>query len=469
MSEYFGRVPSIDVLARMGEIDASFAEKKLGQTPQDVQSLAWGFQQSTIEKPLNELGVGDYPNLISQFTQASLQSGHPQAGANGSSGATGGQGPPGPPGPPGQGAMDCGDVCECIEQGCDGPQETEGACCRAGGLCSYVTPSECAELSGTFIGFGISCEQASCYEPPGPGGTSDWDTDDGGGGGNSDGEGNSTSIDWSDPNSDDDGGDSEDPPGPDSGEGSGPGIGPGPGPKPQPPKPPIIEPSWPWPGTDDDDDPHGHEGCITRNQGGSIVVPKNKLPDPSDVQGCCCGDSLNAPPAQCAVQCSEHCFDDYCVPPHKQPDCKAIPVSTTIFCPCGNNEQYGEWDPNPAPGGNPPYFPPPVPARPLPGGGWEFDIPSGCCCNGQHPPDTDGDGILSSGVIDPTPNQFNTWPFGEVCIQVVFELRCSAPEMPPEGWEGEEAACCWSGLAECENLFNGVVAAKMIEECEPCC
>jgi len=451
MSEYFGRVPSMDVLARMGEIDAAFTEKKLGQTPQDVQSLAWGFQQTTAQQSLKELQVGDFPNLITQFNSAALRSGHPNAGNNGPGEGGGGSGGGGGEG----GLIDCGDVCECIAAGC--VESTQGACCRPGGTCSFVTPSECAALSGSFMGFGVQCSQVQCNNPPPPGGggggggTTNWTTND-----ETSQEGSSSSEPWSD-------GETEEP-------NSDPDIGVDPGkgePKPPVIPPIIVQPHWPRPHTETDDDTHlGDEDCVARNQGGKIQIRPEDQPSNDDVKGCCCPGAV-----ECMEDCKDYCFSS-CVPANKRPVCKNIPVRTVVLCPCGPNRVYGEPDPNPIdPRPQPNWGPEPAPAEELPDGTWEFRIPAACCCNGQHPPDTDGDGILSSGIVDPHPNHFNTWPAGEVCIIVDFERRCYSPD-PGEDGVWEDADCnkfCTNGAGRCYEIYNGVVATKQHTECKTCC
>lgn len=447
MSEYFGRVPSLDVLARMGEIDATFSQKKLGETPEDVQSFAWGFQQSTAQGALKELSVGDFPNLITQFNSTSNQTNQSNDGNTYNiEGGGGGS------------DMSCGDVCRCIADGCT--QATDGACCYPEGGCSTQTPSDCALTGGVFMGFGVLCTNINCAGPPPPGG--------GGGGGTDTSEDEeSSSIDWSSATS-------EEP----NDDGGGPGQDPGVDPGIKDPKPPVIPPIIVdpiGPGPTDGPDP-GDEDCITRNQGGKIIMDEDLQPHPDEVRGCCCGGTTdpNGTIEPCSIECKHLCFG-CCVPPNKRPKCHNVPVKTIILCPCGPNKEYGEPDKSPLdPRPQPNWGPPPVPAEKLPDGSWEFSIPSVCCCTGQHPPDTDGDGIISSGIVDPEPNEFNTWPVGEVCIIVDWERRCSTPEPPGGDWHDvpEDCPCediCLDGLDRCYQLYNGVVAQKQTYKCKPCC
>ena len=158
MPQYFGKPPSIDLISQASEVKAAFADKKLGRTPRDVESFAWGFLQSNFEPPMDELVIAGLPGFNSFASNPNVgSSGHPQA-VDGSSGT---QGPPGPSGP----GLTCNEVCDC---NCDGPPPpgTRGACCLPSdhefGDCMFTTAATCASQGGVYMGHGVSCGSAGC-------------------------------------------------------------------------------------------------------------------------------------------------------------------------------------------------------------------------------------------------------------------------------------------------------------------
>jgi len=433
MPQYYGKPPSIDLLSQASEVRAAFDTNKLGETPADVESFAWGFLQSNFEPAMDELVLAGLPGYNSFAKNPNIgRSGHPQA----VDGSTGTQGPPGPSGSD----MSCQDVCNC---NCSdpGPPDNKGACClpsgHSAGDCIYTTPANCATQGGTYMGHGVSCGSAQCggVEPSdewtsgndessecnSPGCPTDSKTTD-----ESTTNTSSSSHEWS-PST--------------SGFGD-PGIGSGypnvefsedrPGPKP--PGPGGNVGVWFSESAAEDG------GCISETSGGYIEIPPYEQPHThhffQDNKEMCCGDP-----------CKERCTDPNCWT--RLPNCIPVPSRTIVVCPCGPNVEYNGSDPDQTPWQQ----------ESVPGGTkWKFNVPSNCCCGQNEIPDTDDDGVYSGSPAEITPGAG-----GEVCIRVIWEMYCSGGDNTPP----KPGVC--SICQDCDEWWSEVHYSIPTEHCKDCC
>ena len=447
MPTFYGNSPSMDLLARMGEIDAKFTEKKIGRTPQDVESLAWGFLQQNFHPAVDELRVSPSPQHGSHATQ--IVSGHPGETVSGGQGAQGTIGITGPPGPPGlPGVTNCGQVCDCLEN-CD---EEYGACCipgESGWWCADgMTRGGCNQYGGEFHK-DKQCTLTLCpeeTEEPETAQSEDMST-----GTQSEESGSCNSPDcetWtasSEPPSDESeateefswswaGGSEPE----DSSETVG-----TPSTYDGPPSVPTI-PSWVTPeygggyGSETTEPyppgccpPPAEDGIGGDEEDTGRCFIDMTPPDPSEFQDFC--ESLD-PDNEDWIACCKHCLT------HPEcNNCTVTPGLTIVTCPdhCPNGGEHviPPWAPTPEEDG--PWFPPTGPNDPY----WQLWTPLACCCGGEE---------------DFVPGQ--GFPAGEFCVDVEWELTCEQYDSPPEDCDLWCTAC---------NMIQGAI--KRTIRCKLCC
>jgi hypothetical protein len=414
MPKFYGNTPSVDLLRRMGEIEASFSAEKLGSTTEDKGSLAWGFLQENFQGAIKELTVGSAPNLGGVYPQ--VVTGHPGDKEPGG----GQQGPPGPsiigpPGPP----PSCGYVCGC--EPC-GEGDDTGACCVAsaiggGGICyDGVGQVTCEQFyGGSWLGALSECGDGSICgfpeetpETPEPPGSETGDTI----------WGRTLGSEWTAFTTNgtftDHWGSLSSPEGSEY----------------------TPDPTYPGPGlgeTGKGTDLEASRCCKESGEGCTLIF---EAPDPQDF----------ASSYDCGACPCDECFDqEEC-----SIQCSVTPGSTTLSCPCGAE-----------PVDLPPYPEPGTPWRPLPGGPnepqrWEVDLGAECCC-GLENESGGGTGGESPGD-EPTPNA------ALACITVRWHMTCSVTEQVPGG-------CNTGGCANGDGCYalEDVRVSKPQSKCIRCC
>tara|TARA_R100000234_G_scaffold120087_1_gene105309 strand:- start:3037 stop:4437 length:1401 start_codon:yes stop_codon:yes gene_type:complete len=421
MPQYFGNLPNIDLISQASEVKAAFDESKIGSTPNDVQSLAWGFLQSNFEKPMEDLVVANIPRYTSAGDShpAVIPQGQQQPGQDPSPGGGGG----------GVGgnhdhSLNCNDVCDCLPEGTCG-SNPQGACCLpegstvGDGICVFVTGQQCASFGGVWQR-GVSCGNANCVGEEtnsstcdSPGCSEDSKTTQES---TSEESGSSSSFDFSF----DVGGP------PDTSEDI----------------PDIIDD--PYPGIEDNvykPDVIGKQtiliygggdpGCVDPIQGGTIIINPGDIPEERafGIGKKCC------PEPDCEP-CNESCLDSRCW--ETLPTRIVYPVETYIECPCGPNETIPGWD-----------FPQsPWEYEQTPGGlRWKFTIPGGCCCAGEIPDTDDPPTAFSEPSYStvPGPGGIPELPTGgdggTVCITVVWGRTYSGGQIKVPQPEGCDLLC----------------------------
>lgn len=389
MPTFYGNSPSMDILARMGEIDAKFSDQKIGRTPKDVESLAWGFFQQNFQPPLEELTVTAAPQY-GPSVQTRVMTGHP--GEPGGAGNQGARGVPGLPGLPG--VVNCGNVCDCLDN-CD---QEFGACCIPGNDGQYscaggVTRELCQQYGGLFKP-NQECTLTLCpdvysTEPPfstvpssemssgevtDDCNSPDCETETA----QTTGSEAVSSVGWTWQGSDEP--DSEDP---DSASD-------------------YVPPTYPTL------EPPSYEGGTDGPDSSAVTSDSVYCCDETGLENDGCDLFVDPPSEKAALRhlwdedCPECSFEDCFSGNICEIICSMSPGETTVTCPskCGpvGTTYPPHWD-DPE---NSPWSPPSNKNDP-----WKFTAPVGCCCGSS---DNEG----NYGVEDP----------GEICVTVVWKFEC---------------------------------------------
>tara|TARA_R100000697_G_scaffold83525_1_gene95561 strand:+ start:1477 stop:2886 length:1410 start_codon:yes stop_codon:yes gene_type:complete len=460
MPQYFGNLPNIDLISQASEVKAAFDESKIGSTPNDIQSLAWGFLQSNFEKPMEDLVVANIPRYTSAGDShpAVIPQSQQQPGQDPSPGGGGGGS-----GSHNHAVENCADVCNCLpEDVCN--NTPQGACCLpqgstiGDGICVYTTAQNCASYGGVF-NRGLSCQAANCIGEEtddstcdSPGCTTDSATTEDS---TSEESGSSSSsFEFSfdvggppDTSGDIAGGINDPYPGVTFTDGSK-----------YEPKPGNMQIIFIYGGAAD---------CVDPVEGGVIIIEPNDIPEDREFgreKQCC-------PEPECKEACADKCFEARCW--EVLPTCQYYPVQTLLECPCGNNQVIPGWE----------FENSPWEYEQVPGGlRWKFTIPPACCCAGEipdtdDPPDAQTEPsyslVTGPGGIPETPTREDG---GIVCITVVWGRTCDGGILKDPQPEGCEIICriqqnpplcfdCFTFLAQ----EQYTAPTLMKDECFECC